>query len=212
MFRERTEGKYHGGGVPLLANFCLLHISMSGLSVLLLHGFGSGCSCYARCQPCSLPDFSCERACMPNTVQVGPTVQIPVLVKGNVNTDDDRRLFNFRLYSCITTIRACMLVVARTFSLPSQALHYGSPPLHHHFSTFHGVAFFWEPCCLPAMCLGEWQQMVAEAMVVAPRGYTRPATRHFHRCIGCTLLPGVHCLLPPPLDVWSWDRCLGRFP
>lgn len=142
MFRERAEGKYRGGGLPLLANFCLLHISMSCLSVLLLHGFGSGCSCYACCQPCSLPDFSCERACMPNAVQVGPTVQIPVLVKGSVSTDDDRRLFNFRLYSCITTIRACMLVVARTFSFPSQALRYGSPPLHHHFSTFRGVAFF----------------------------------------------------------------------
>lgn len=142
MFRERAEGKYHGGGVPLLANFCLLHISMSGLSYSYYMALVQDAHAVSAVNHVHCQTFLVKEACMPNAVQVGPTVQIPVPVKGNVSTDDDRRLFNFRLYVCITTIRACMLVVARTFSLPSQALCYGSPQLHHHFTTFHGVAFF----------------------------------------------------------------------
>lgn len=129
-------------GVPRVANFCP---STSACPVCL-------CSYYmalvqddhavpavnhVHCQA-----FLVKEACMPNAVQVGPIVQIPVLVKGKVSDDDDRCLFNFRLYICITTIRAYMLVATRTFSLPSQALSYGSPLLHHHFTTFHLVAFF----------------------------------------------------------------------
>ena len=139
-------------GVPWVANFCP---STSACLVCL-------CSYYVALvqddhavpavNHVHWPAFLVKEACMPNTVQVGPIVQIPVLVKGKVSLDDDRCLFNFRLYICITTIRAYMLVAARTFSLPSQALSYGSPLLHHHFTTFHLVAFFWEPCCQPATC------------------------------------------------------------
>lgn len=98
------------------------------------------------------PAFLVKEACMPNAVQVGLIVQIPVLVKGKVSIGDDRCLFNFRLYICMTTTRAYMLVAARTFSLPSQALSYGSLLLHHHLTTFHLVAFFGEPCFQPATC------------------------------------------------------------
>lgn len=50
---------------------------------------------------------------------------------------------------------------------------------------FMGLPSFESLAVSQPRVLGEWQQMVAEAMVVARRGYTRPATPRFHRCAGC---------------------------
>ncbi|CAI9152732.1 unnamed protein product [Rangifer tarandus platyrhynchus] len=50
---------------------------------------------------------------------------------------------------------------------------------------FMGLPSFESPAVRQPRVLEEWQQMVAEAMVMAGRGYPRPATPHFHHCAGC---------------------------
>lgn len=107
------------------------------------------------------PAFLVKEACMPNAVQVGLIVQIPVLVKGEVSIGDDRRLFNFRLHICMTATRAYMLVAARTFSLPSQAsvmAAFCSTIISPHFTWLPSLE---SPAVSQPRVLGDWQPTVA---------------------------------------------------
>lgn len=107
------------------------------------------------------PAFLVKEACMPNAVQVGLIVQIPVLVKGEVSIGDDRRLFNFRLHICMTATRAYMLVATRSFSLPSQAsvmAAFCSTIISPHFTWLPSLE---SPAVSQPRVLGDWQPTVA---------------------------------------------------